>query len=587
MATILPPTTTPAPAAVPGTLTLNGMTAVPNATTTPAQVAAATAAGWTPANPAPTSTLGALTGVTNSPSGSPASSSTGLQNLGAQTAINGVTNPTPTTPTATKADFLNALNSYTGTTIDNNTIQQGVAAGYSEEEATEMANSQIQKNIAANNALTQNNQQLADQQASDLADTAENDAELAAAKAQVDQQMATLGQSETNKAADAGYGVSAVGTNQTGATAYVAAQKSYAYTQLQNLANQKQAAINSGNTKAIDAINDSYNKVVADLQTKLSDDMTQEAQKASDLSANQQDKATSAFQSYLTTAPINSAASSQLETWGGDWNALSGSQHSSIMSQYQTAFDAAQKTGNYNNPDGSLNYEQAWSAIQGGLLNSSKSQSSSLVQSSYIDALKTASSNGAPESVLDAIGKAAQSPDATAASIYSAAGKYASDPTTTVHDVKNADGSTTAITLDHKGNIINSTNLGGSADSSLTATDLEDAATYNGLNISDVKSAPLSVQSYLLKTGKDGTPAQVVTNLNSLGAGKMTIRDFNNFLAKQDMSPEVDNYFSQWAQSIVPASSNNNNTGGNFVTRLWSNMFGGTNDNVFTGTNNQ
>ena len=90
MATNLP-TTTPAPAAVPGTLTLNGMTAVPNATTTPAQVAAATAAGWTPANPAPGSTVAALSTVPNSPAGSPAGSSTGQQNLAAQTAINGTT----------------------------------------------------------------------------------------------------------------------------------------------------------------------------------------------------------------------------------------------------------------------------------------------------------------------------------------------------------------------------------------------------------------------------------------------------------------------------------------------------------------
>ena len=266
------------------------------------------------------STLAGLSTVTPSKSTDPSSSATVVQGLNGQTAINGTTTAPVTTPKVTQGDFYNALNSYTGTTLDSGIIAQGVASGKTEEEATQEMNTKVLANQAANQLSLQHQQDLAAQQASDLADTAENDAELAAAKAQVDQQMTTLGQAQTNKAADAGYGVSAVGTNQSGAAAYVAGVKSASYTQLQNLANQKQAAINSGNTKAIASINDSYNKVVADLQSKLSSDMTQQSQNAQTLAANEksrqdtldantQNRATSQYNtslSNLTSAsPLN------------------------------------------------------------------------------------------------------------------------------------------------------------------------------------------------------------------------------------------------------------------------------------------
>ena len=326
MATILPNTQSTAP-----TPNLFGSAGA----LTPAQVAqnaAITTAGsqvagpgnnFSTTNPAPGSTVAAIAGTTNSAAGSPASSATGQQNVAGQNAINGVTNPPPVVPKTTQADFYNAVNSYTGTTIDNSVIAQGMAAGMTEDEATQIMNTQIQNNIAQQQALTDKNQQLADQQASDLADTAENDAELATAKAQVDQQMAGLNQSETNKAAAAGGSDTVAGTNQSGVAAYVSGVKSYAYTQLQNLANQKQAAINSGNTKAIASINDSYNKVVADLQTKLSSDITQEAQKAGDvkqqqavLDANTQAKATSQYNTSLSNLTSASPLSSLFDSSG-------------------------------------------------------------------------------------------------------------------------------------------------------------------------------------------------------------------------------------------------------------------------------
>src|ERR1035437_9410206 len=273
------------------------------------------------------STLGQLSTVPNSPAGSVSGSATGSQLLAGQSAINGVTNPPPVTPKVTQGDFYNALNSYTGTTLDSGIIAQGVASGKTEEEATQEINTKVLANQAANQLSLQHQQDLAAQQASDLADTAENDAELAAAKAQVDQQMTTLGQAQTNKAADAGYGVSAVGTNQSGAAAYVAGVKSASYTQLQNLANQKQAAINSGNTKAIASINDSYNKVVADLQSKLSSDMTQQSQNAQTLAANEksrqdtlaantQNRATSQYNTSLSNLTSASPLSSLFDKNG-------------------------------------------------------------------------------------------------------------------------------------------------------------------------------------------------------------------------------------------------------------------------------
>ena len=318
MATILP-TTTPAAAPVP---TVTGFKVVQNssggydrqyvdASGNPMadQDAAAKAlypqGTGTVTNPSPTSTLGALTGVTNSPAGSPASSATGQQNVAGQNAINGVTNPTPapTDPNvATAAAYQAKGINITADDIKNFGLDQAV---------TIAQEAKAEKQAAADKA-----QQLADQQASNLADLAENDAELAAAKAQVDQQMDTLGQQQTNKAADAGYGVSAVGTNQTGAASYVAAQKSYAYTQLENLANQKAAAIRSGNTKAIAAINDAYTKLISDTQSKLATDLASEnqntaARKASDEAnaATIANRATSQYNtslSNLTSAsPLN------------------------------------------------------------------------------------------------------------------------------------------------------------------------------------------------------------------------------------------------------------------------------------------
>ena len=324
MATILPttPAPTPAPALQP---LLPGFTSQTASDQQRSDMAKYFPSGTTPAAG---STLTNLATAPQSDKTTPSSSATAQNNLAGQNAVLGTASPAPVvTPKVTQADFYNAVNSYTGTTIDNNVIQQGLSAGLSEDEATQIMNTQIQNNIAKNQALSDKNQQLAEQQASDLADTAENDAELAAAKAQVDQQMATLGQKETNNAANAGYGVSAVGTNQTGATAYVAAQKSYAYTQLQNLANQKQAAINSGNTKAIASINDSYNKVVADLQSKLSSDMTQEAQNAATLKANEQSrqdtlalntqtKATSEYNTSLSNLTSASPLSSLFDSNG-------------------------------------------------------------------------------------------------------------------------------------------------------------------------------------------------------------------------------------------------------------------------------
>ena len=271
------------------------------------------------------STLGQLSTVPNSPAGSVSGSATGSQLLAGQSAINGVTNPPPVTPKVTQGDFYNALNSYTGTTLDSSIIAQGVASGKTEEEVTQEMNKKVQANIAANTAATQHTQDLAAQQASDLADTAENDAELTAAKAQVDQQMAAAGQKVQNDAAKAGYFDSS--PNTTNGANYVAGMKSYAYTQLQNLANQKQAAINSGNTKAIASINDSYNKVVADLQSKLSSDMTQQSQNAQTLAANEksrqdtlaantQNRATSQYNTSLSNLTSASPLSSLFDKNG-------------------------------------------------------------------------------------------------------------------------------------------------------------------------------------------------------------------------------------------------------------------------------
>ena len=217
MATILPttPAPTPAPALQP---LLPGFTSQTASDQQRSDMAKYFPNGVTPAAG---STLSALSALPNSDKTSTASSATILNTQAGQNALNGAASAAPVvTPKVTQADFYNAVNSYTGTTIDNNIIQQGLSAGLSEDEATQEMNSVVQANIAKNTANTQHQQDLADQQASDLADTAENDAELAAAKAQVDQQFASLGQKEINNAANAGYGVSAVGTNQTGATAF-------------------------------------------------------------------------------------------------------------------------------------------------------------------------------------------------------------------------------------------------------------------------------------------------------------------------------------------------------------------------------
>jgi hypothetical protein len=349
----------------------------------------------------PGSTVDTLSKIPNSDSKSASSSATPVQLFNAQTAINGTT-AAPTAPPDLNAQTLtlanNIANAYQGTgqqlSIANlqSEIQAKLAMGESITKITaEMTPSETTMAGLRQNYTNEQSQQaqLAAQTQEDLASSdAQYKAGLAQLKAEQNNQTNVMTEALSKN------GLTVGNPQMVSALQGAVGAKYDLLTQtLTAQATAAKDAIDAGNTKQAAAIQNQYQSTLDEGLKNIKDfanTYIQQQQQKEQLDANTQAKATTAFNtalSSLTLTPQNQQVLSNLPT---DWNSMTDSQRTTAASLLGVTYDSknrtldgrladmAGKTGDFTNPDGTVNAQQLWSAAQTSMTNSSKAQKASI-----------------------------------------------------------------------------------------------------------------------------------------------------------------------------------------------------------------
>lgn len=318
----------------------------------------------------PGSPLAAMTAAPNSPKNMPSSSATApLAANGAQ-AINSTTQPPPASPIDNTATSLASAYSSQGVNITADAIQKWIDAGFDPKEAAAQAAQYYQTN-------QERQRRLNEQQSSFNADLAEKNAQYAAASTKLVAEREKAVHAGVAQAAKAGM-FEDQGSDQVAYGNSIAKEYDNLQLELDAQAHAAQAALESGNYKAVAEINANMDSLLQNglqsIATRQSTS-TQQGIQQKQFAQTEQDKAATLYRDTLTNLPLTTA--DQLSTLPSDIGDMSPAQLSQFRSStaYQqghaaglsdqailTDLKGLSETGNFKQQTVNLNEQKAQTA---------------------------------------------------------------------------------------------------------------------------------------------------------------------------------------------------------------------------------